>query len=243
MTDEGDRLARALVGAYGSYVREVVARRRLGHTEGLGDAIEEGQGWLRAALGELLGRPYQLQDRGPLELFQEALRFPTKVLEQAGHTPAPRDLLATNALPGDLYDLAPVSSRELGEAVWHCHLAWGTAKAHAMTRRTVGILTRNLMDRSKLEAGLTAAGWSTVPVKGNEAPEGLDALVVDLEHPAAFSALEAATSGITCLAYGPHVDAAAFERAERVGANHTLPRSIVFRDIPALGLRLGERGG
>ena len=224
-------------------MREVLARRGLGHLEGLGDAIEEGRGWLRAALHELLGRPYRLQDRGPLELFQEALWFPTRVLEEAGHSPAPRDSLAANALPGDIYDLAPVSSRELGEAVWHCHLAWGTAKAGAMTRRTVGILTRNLIDMSKLEAGLTAAGWLAVPVKGSETPAGLDALVVDLEHPAAFRSLEAATSRIACVAYGPHVNAAAFERAERAGANHALPRSIVFRDIPALGVRLDQEGG
>ena len=206
----------------------------------MGDAIEEGRGWLRTALDELLGRPYELQDRGPLELFQEALGFPTRVLEQAGHAPVPRDLPAANALPGDLYDLAPVSSRELGEAVWLCHLAWGTAKAHAMTRRTAGILTRNLMDRSKLEAGLRAAGWSTVQVKGGEAEEGLDALVVDLEHPDADKVLAASSSTITCLAYGPHVDKAAFERARRAGASQALPRSIVFRDTSALGSRLLE---
>ena len=238
MADAGDRLARALVEVYAGYVRGVVASRCPGETEGMDDAIEQGREWLQAALDELLGRPYEVQDRGPLELFQEALRFPTEVLEQAGHPPAPRDLLATNALPGDLYALAPVSSRELGEAVWRCHLAWGTAKARAMTRRTVGILTRNLMDRSKLEAGLAAAGYTTAPVKGSGAQGGLDALVVDLEHPAAFRVLEAAASRITCLAYGPHVDVAAFERARQVGASQTLPRSIVFRDTSALAARL-----
>jgi len=240
VTSEGDHLARALVCAYGDYVRDVVARRNLGDTEGLSDAIEKGRGWLRTALGELLGRPYPLQDRGPLEIFQEALRFPTKVLERAGHPPAPRDLAAANALPGDLYDLAPVSSRDLGEAAWSHHLAWGLAKAVAMTRRTVGILTRNLMDRSKLEAGLTAAGWVTVPLKGRQAAEGLDALVVDLEHPAAFGVLESADSKVAIVAYGPHVDATALERARRVGASHALPRSVVFRDVTALAVRLAQ---
>lgn len=229
----------ALVGAYAMYVRQKLARKGLEETEGLDTAIEEGCEWLREALDELLRRPYHMQDRGPLESFQEAMRFPTRILRHAGHPRAPRDPLASNALPGDLYDLAPASSRELGESVWRDHLAWGTAKASAMTRRTVGILTRNLMDRSRLEAGLSAAGWVVVALKGSSVSLDLHALVVDLEHPAAFEILGAAASRITCLAYGPHVDVAAFEQARRIGADHTLPRSIVFRDTAALVARLG----
>lgn len=112
-----------------------------------------------------------------------------------------------------------------------------------MTRRAVGILTRNLMDRSKLEAGLTAAGWVTAPLRGSPIPAGFDALVVDLEHPAAFRVVEAAATRFTCLAYGPHVNTAAFERAKQAGATHTLPRSVVFRDTSALAVRLAGMSG
>lgn len=112
-----------------------------------------------------------------------------------------------------------------------------------MTSRTVGILTRNLMDGSKLDAGFTSAGWSTVSLRDSTVLPDVDALVVDIEHPAAFEVLAASSSRITCLAYGPHVDTAAFERARRSGAHHTLPRSIVFRDTSALATRLGAAGG
>lgn len=127
-------LVSALVEAYAPYVRDRVARLGLEVPPDLDDAIEQGRRWLETALPDLLGRSFASQDRGPLELFQEALRFPTAELEHAGHQPVPRDELVANALPGDLFDLAPASSNDLGEAAWKAHLAWGAAKGAAMTR-------------------------------------------------------------------------------------------------------------
>ena len=43
--------------------------------------------------------------------------------------------IAEAALPGDVYDLAPASTRDLGDEVWALHLAWGAAKAAAFKRR------------------------------------------------------------------------------------------------------------
>lgn len=134
MTPTAAELVSSLVAAYPPYVRDRIARQGLEVPPGLDDAIEEGRRWLETALPDLLGRPFASQDRGPLELFQEALRFPTAVLEQAGHQPVTRDELVANALPGDLFDLAPASSNDLGEEAWRAHLAWGAAKAAAITR-------------------------------------------------------------------------------------------------------------
>jgi len=104
----------------------------------------EAQALLREALD--LGADYEtrlkagalFRDGGhipeALELFQEALRFPTYALEQAGNQPVGRDEIATNALPGDRFGLAPASSRDLGEEAWMAHLSWGAAKAAAITR-------------------------------------------------------------------------------------------------------------
>ena len=244
MTSTGDHLSEVLTAVYEPYVRGEVAERIDGEPAGLDEAIEEGRRWLKGALANMLSRPYPVQDRGPLELFQEAMSFPTEVLQQAGHLPVPRDVLARNALPGDLYDLAPISSRELGDEVWQVHLAWGAAKAAAMSRRTAGLLTRNLMDRSKLEGGLKRAGWTVVPLKSRDLPPALDGVLVDLEHPAAFQVIEAAVEGtIRCVAYGPHVDVGAFEQARRMGADEALARSVVFRDTASLGARLSRDNG
>ena len=240
MSDSEDQLAIVLTAAYEPYVRAAVAKRADGEPAGLDKAIEEGRSWLTEALADLLGLPYPMQDRGPLELFQDAMRFPTVVLQQAGHPPVPRDVLAHNALPGDLYDLAPASSRELGAEVWQAHLAWGATKAAAMSPRRAGLLTRNLMDRSKLEGGLKRAGWAVVAIKGRDLPSALDGVLVDLEHPAAFQVIEAAAAvgTIRCLAYGPHVDVEALEQARQMGADKALARSVVFRDTSALAARL-----
>ncbi len=96
-------------------------------------AIDEGERWLRSSLEDLLALPYRTQRRGPLELFQEAMRFPTEALRDSGLEPVERNEVAATALPGDLFDLAPASSQDLGEDAWHAHLAWGAAKARAFT--------------------------------------------------------------------------------------------------------------
>lgn len=125
------RLLAALVGVYGPFVQSRLGDRR--QVEGIEQAIEAGREWLESALTQLLEKPFPSQSRGPLELFQEAMKYPTRALAEAGQEPVSRDDVAAAALPGDLYDLAPASTRDLGEEVWTMHLQWGAAKAAAMT--------------------------------------------------------------------------------------------------------------
>ena len=129
MVPESQRLLEALVDAYPSYVRS----RLPANPEEIEEAIGEGEEWLRSTLSELLGRPFVEQRRGPLEVFQEAMKFPTAALEQDGVEPPARDPVTEAALPGDLYDLAPASTRDLGEEVWTLHLVWGATKAGAIS--------------------------------------------------------------------------------------------------------------
>ncbi|MCY3539854.1 MAG: hypothetical protein OXH10_08395 [bacterium] len=102
-----------------------------------------------------------------------------------------------------------------------------------------GLLTRNLMDRSKLEAGLKASGWKTVTISGPQLSDGLDTLLVDLEHPSAMKVIRSATA-IRCLAYGPHVDRKNLQKAQEAGADLTLPRSKLFGNLEAIAARLLE---
>lgn len=130
--DVARQLRNALVEAYPIHLRS-----RLGDEEvlGLDQAIARGAEWLESTLDELLELPFSEQRRGPLEVFQEAMRFPTQHLEALDRPPVPRDPVAASALPGDLYGLAPASTRDLGEEVWMRHLAWGAAKAAALADR------------------------------------------------------------------------------------------------------------
>lgn len=128
MPDVSRRLRDALVAAFGPHVRA-----KVGESDAdLDEAVASGTAWLEATLTDLLSQPFADQRRGPLEVFQEAMRFPTEYLAARGVHPRHRDPVAASALPGDVYDLAPASTRDLDEEVWAIHLSWGAAKATAI---------------------------------------------------------------------------------------------------------------
>lgn len=128
-------LVSALTAAYRPYVLAIVIDRGWETSAELDRSLDEGESWLGSQLDELLSLPFADQTRGPLEVFQEAMRFPTDALAFGGIPAAHRDQVAANALPGDVYDLAPASSRDLGEEVWVAHLQWGARKAAALRDR------------------------------------------------------------------------------------------------------------
>ena len=89
------------------------------------------------------------------------------------------------------------------------------------------VVTDNLLDRTRIEAALGAAGWRTVA----EADGAV--VIVDLEARGA-DAVISESAGIRVIAYGPHVDDIAMARARALGADQVLPRSRFFRDIGSL---------
>jgi len=122
-------LQRALVAVYPLYAKRVV--------EPFGQEpdpmyVAQGQAWLAGELEALLTLPYLEQARGPFEVFQEATRFIGDGLEASGIEAPARSAADVEALPGDRYGIAPVSSRELGRTVWEAHLRWGASKAAAL---------------------------------------------------------------------------------------------------------------
>ena len=129
MIDEASKtLADELARAYAPFVGA-----RTGSLDvDLAEALEAGEVWLREELTTELSRPYNQQRRGPLEIFQAAMSFPTEVLLAAGVEEPRRDAMAVQALPGDRFDLAPASSRDISDDVWTAHLGWGVTKAAAM---------------------------------------------------------------------------------------------------------------
>ncbi len=229
MDNEG--LTDVFVTAYRPYVLGRLELLGIDAPPGLVESLDEGEEWLRQALEELLATPYLEQRRGPLELFQEAMSFPTEVLRAAGVRPADRDPIAVSALPGDLFDLAPASSQSLGEEAWQAHLAWGAAKAAAVTspaRPGVRVVSANLLDRSRIESAVRAGGRSVA----TSATDPASLAVVDLAAPRAIEQIEdLARAGVRVIAFGPHVDAGALEAASAAGATESLPRSLFFRRL------------
>lgn len=252
---ESAAVRRTFVDAYGPYVEGRVAALGIEVPPGWSAVIERGAEWLADELELLLVQPMAAQGRSPLELLQEALRFPTEALAAAGTPPTERDDAARRALPGDLYDLAPASSQDLGEEAWRSHLAWGVAKAKEVAgarprsaegssrprRAAVALVGSDLMDRSRIEPIVAAAGFRLEAWRNPAAVEdglGLTrpaVVLVDLVHPAADEAIRrCAATGVRCYAFGPHVDDIALGRAQALGATDVYPRSRFFRVLPDL---------
>ena len=134
MMDRSRVLIEALVRAYRPHVLRLAEGRGWVVDPAFAAAIDRGEAWLSDMLDRLLSQPFDQQRRGPLEVFQEAMRFPTEALAEAGVDQVSRDPAAAAAIPGDIYDLAPASSAMLGEQVWQAHLAWGAEKAAALAQ-------------------------------------------------------------------------------------------------------------
>ena len=231
--DVAEELVQAFLAAYRPYL----GARLAAMDASIDDAVfEAGEGWLERSLKELVQLAYADQARSPLEVFQESLRFPTGELERQGRPRVARDPGQEAALPGDVYDLAPVSSAELGERAWQAHFAWGAAKAAALApaaKPTVLTVSRNLLDRSRIEQA--AAEFRVVGWEPGEDPPRATIAFVDLEHPGADNAIRAlAEAGIRAVGYGPHIDDWAMSRALALGATEALPRSRFFRDLSDL---------
>lgn len=240
----------AMLAAYPGYVSSRITELGIDPDEAA-EAIEVGRRWLDGRYRDQRELPPDRQDRSPLELFQAACAFPTERLESLGLAPAERDEVTISALPGDLYDLAPASSQELGDDIWKVHVAWGVARASIVAgvvprataetpRRTVGVavVTTNLMDRTRIVDTATGRGLSTVAWRNPGAVQrGLEedspvVAFVDLEHRAADEIIRLlADGGVRTIAYGPHVDDLAMARAGSLGADEVLARSRFFRRL------------
>lgn len=132
MIESATLLRDAVVRSYRPYIERRFNERGWEIGSGVDSAIDDGEEWLTDLLTYHLGLDFSQQQRGPLELLQEAMRFPTAALSELGFPPLDRDAVAESAIPGDVYDLAPASSADLGDEAWQAHLSWGAAKAVAM---------------------------------------------------------------------------------------------------------------
>ena len=165
--------------------------------------------------------------RGPLEVFQEAMRFPTEALAADGIPEPARDEAVARVLPGDVYDLAPASTRLLGDDVWAAHMVWGAKKAAAITRPIVLVATRSLIDWSRIDEAAGSASMSAARWRGSAGGAAL--LCVDLELNDALAIVEAGVDeGVPVLAYGPHRSVELLDAARAAGATHVFPRSAFF---------------
>ena len=227
--DVATALLEAFVAAYRPYAAGRLADAGL---PGVEESLVAGEAWLRESLQSLLEQPFGRQARSPLEVFQEAMWPPTEALAELGVADVHRDPAAVVVMPGDRYDLAPASSQVLGDEAWRAHLAWGGSKAAAHGGPSVILVSRNLLDSSKVREAATRAGYHlTVAARLPESDRRYTLALVDLEHPDADEAVRSfAGSCGRVIAFGPHVDDFAMVRARTLGADEAVPRSRFFSD-------------
>jgi CheY-like chemotaxis protein len=200
-------------GAYRPYLLDVLGRLGLHVTDRVDEAITRGERWLTDELAALdTCSPASLR-RGPLEIFQEAMRFPTAALEADKVAPALREAVQKSALPGDIYGLAPASSRDLGESVLAIHIAWGVARAKALTgssppgdsKMAIAVVPRaavavpDAVVRETIKVALENAGYATTPWRNPAEAEtsagtrAIHVAVLSSAHPVVDDLLEVCT--------------------------------------------------
>ena len=243
---------RTFVDAFRPYVLG-----RLAPSDAVLAGVTEGEARLEETMRDWAAKSAREQRASPLELFREALAPPTAAALDAGAEPTERDAAAASTLPGDVLDIAPTTSRDLGEAAWRAHVAWGLARAEAIagmvprpgrrsTAAVAALVGLDVMDRTRVQSAADAAGYELLVWRNPGAvaaglAEQRPALVfLDLAHPAAHELLGAVTaSGVPVIAFGPHVDDHALAAARALGARDALPRSRFFRRLgdlfPAVG--------
>jgi len=87
------------------------------------------------AVRTLLAADIDDQHTTPLALLRGAVRYPTRVLQDAGVPPVERDPVQVRLLPGDLYDLSPAMFADVHPSLAEPGMVWGAAKALAHRRR------------------------------------------------------------------------------------------------------------
>lgn len=91
-------------------------------------------------------------------------------------------------------------------------------------------LVPDLLDRSRIAAALVDVQF----VRDVDGCEHADVVVVDLaRHAELVAPIRAALPGARIVAFAPHVDDAAMDRARAAGADVVYPRSRFFHDVAA----------
>lgn len=246
------RVAETFVEAYPGYVRRRLASAGVQGPE-IETAIERGRASLVAAFASWQEASPERQRASPLEMFREALAAPTAAAVALGTPPPDRDDAQERALPGDVLDLTPATSRDLGDEAWGAHVAWGIARAEAvagMVPRSqetplagvrVALVGTDLMDRTRIGDAAEAAGYELLVWRNPGAiAAGLETAapaiaLVDLSHPAATEAIARLTdAGVRTVAFGAHVDDLAMAAARALGADEVLPRARFFARLSSL---------
>ncbi len=141
--DFGRTLADAIEAAIPGWVTGCVERVLAGRSLPTSPEIREAaaaagslaQAETGVAIRALLAADIDDQRSTPLTVLRQAVRYPTRVLQDAGVPPAARDRFVERTFPEDVYDLTPASLADIDPALTDPGIYWGAAKAFEHKRR------------------------------------------------------------------------------------------------------------
>lgn len=98
-------------------------------------AADAAHGEVIPALRVLVDTDAEAQRVNPLQLLREATRHPTAVLADHEIPPAQRDARQQEALPLDVYDIAPATWGDIDPSLVEPGIRWSAAKAYVVLAR------------------------------------------------------------------------------------------------------------
>lgn len=127
-------LISSLRSALPTYVRAVVTARvgcglSVDSEERLNEVGERIGADVEARMSDVLGKPVEEQQMGPLQIVRDGLAPVTQFLAGMGVAAPERDEFSRRVFPADIYGIAPASFREINEELHDVGIAWGAAKA------------------------------------------------------------------------------------------------------------------
>lgn len=135
----GQALFQAVSEAVRPWLRILVDARVTDVDAGLHIVLEQVAVDAEQAIRVLIDADVETPLSGPLERIRRAVEPLNVALAERDAPPPRRNPLDVEMRPHDLYDLGPMTFRDLGDAVHDAGIAWGAAKAHVhMQRRRDG---------------------------------------------------------------------------------------------------------
>ncbi|MFM7094351.1 MAG: hypothetical protein ACKOYL_07335 [Actinomycetota bacterium] len=124
-------LVRIAVDTFGFHAGSVSPEFRLAAE----NAARAGGEWVLARLQATLRVDVDEQRVNPLQTLREAVRFPTRVLREAGVPMKRRDEYDEKINPEDIYGIGPAHWNDIDESLTEPGIVWGAAKASTVLQR------------------------------------------------------------------------------------------------------------
>ena len=128
-------LRQAIAAAVRPWLESAVARRGVAADPEVSELIEAVAAEVETSIAELVDADPDVPLSGPLERIRRTV-VPVNEFLQRRDVPKPmRNTMDVEMHPEDLYDLGPMTFRDLGDEVHDAGITWGAAKAHLHLKR------------------------------------------------------------------------------------------------------------